>query len=236
MKIWVLIAGVNLTVVLLTAVVQIRTNAPMLHQLFTDPSVFSRPVGTTSLTWVLYPLMMLAGAIYWASFRAIREVDDNGPRVSFEEAKSLMISRLVPTGLATLAFGLVTGLGTMCCIIPGLVAMYFFYMAPYLAAEGMSVGDAFRESSERAKRHAPLVLLLVAILVIAGIGSGLVQAVAIAACDGAMGPSGMLVGSVIAWAMSSIAGYFMWLYSGAVFVTISKAEENMRPGTHLPLA
>ena len=78
----------------------------------------------------------------------------------------------------SIVYGLMVGVGLLLCVIPGLVVLAFFGMAPYFFLDrGMSMGDAFTASREAAtsRGFALPVILSIAVgaagLIACGIGA-----------------------------------------------------------------
>ncbi len=70
----------------------------------------------------------------------------------------------------SIVYGLIVGIGFALCIIPGLVALAFFGMAPYFFIDRrMSVGDALRASREAASRNYAMPVVLAIIVGVLGI-------------------------------------------------------------------
>lgn len=232
-KLWGMIATFNLGVAVLAAAIQIRTNAPMLHELIMNPEVLNQygphnPMQSNYFGFVLYPLILLGMTLYYSSFNAFRQAEENPRGFNFADARRMTFSRFVPTALTTMAFFIASALGGACCVIPGLVAMYFLYFAPYLtAAEGRTPLQAIGESVSLSKRHSLLVFLLVAIALVITVGTMAIQFFSLSTFHSMMGDTGILVGSVATWAMGSFVGYFAWLYTGSVFLTVSKSESAL---------
>lgn len=230
--VWGVVAGLSLLSTMVTAFVQVSTGAPMLHELF-DPDALMRASeaqsGSNLIALIAYPLTLLICTVYYGSMRVIGEVDRRGGGVSFGEGGSLILERFIPTGIATLLFFLATFVGSMCCVVPGLVAMFFLYLAPYIvAARGESVGSAISQSTDWAKRHWVLLLMICGIAMVGGLGFVLIQTVALALFHGALGTTGVYLGYLATWCFAAVVGYFMWLYTGSVLVTIDRAEANYR--------
>jgi hypothetical protein len=66
----------------------------------------------------------------------------------------------------SLVFGLIVGIGFVLCIIPGLVALAFFGMAPFFFIDrGMSIGEALTASREAATSRGYAMPVFLSILV-----------------------------------------------------------------------
>ncbi len=157
-------------------------------------------------------------------------------RVAFEGAEAVgslgavvqnMIGRIGPSILITLVMGIIVTVGFILCVIPGLVALFFFAFAPYLvAARGTEIVAGLQESARWARREWLLLVtaLLVAIVVSGAIACvvGLVTGAGFRAVVAV--PAGLFGG----WVFNTILGYIAFLWWGAVYVT---AESRMQVQT-----
>jgi uncharacterized membrane protein len=84
----------------------------------------------------------------------------SGERVAF--ARAFTYDRWGEWFVFSIAFGLAFGIGVVAFVIPGLVVLALFGLAPYyFVDQRMSVGDAFRASYEAARsKHLALPVLL----------------------------------------------------------------------------
>lgn len=228
-KTWAVVALAGLVMTMLSAAVQMKLGTPMLHELF-DPEVMQRYAARqqgnsfSALSLLMYPLSLLVSTLYYSSLNVVREVDMSSSSMSFADARAIITERFLPVGLAVIAMMLAASLGMMCCLVPGLVAMFLLYLAPYLVATGESVGESLSLSSQLARKHW-LVLVLVGVVgLVAGIGFLFVQSAALAFFGSSLATTGIVIGHIATWAFSSVVGYFLWLYTGSALATIADVE------------
>lgn len=232
--IWLIICVFNLGVAAVAAAIQHRSGVPPFNfEMLQDPAAMrqlSRQANNVNLLGLLnYPLTILAMAMYNSGFRPMRIIEKRGPdSLSFAELRQEMFSNFGTTALVSFVYMLLGGLGLMCCVLPGLIAMVVFLPAPYIAAAmGFGVNASLSESSHWIKRH--WLLLFVAVLVNI-LSAGFIVAVqffAAPAFMGMFGNMGILIANGAAWLLGSIVGYFGWMFSGSVYITIDLAEERI---------
>jgi uncharacterized membrane protein len=80
-----------------------------------------------------------------------------------------------PVLVAALLVGLVVGVGTILCYIPGLIAAFLLqFTILFVIHRGMGAVDAMKASSELAKNNVgPAIILLLVVAVVNGIGSAI---------------------------------------------------------------
>ncbi len=98
---------------------------------------------TSLVTWVLTPVA--TGAITYGVIQQLR-----GQSAGIGECLSRGLARLGPVLLVGLAAGFLIGLGTLACVVPGIVLMCMFYVAvPAAVMEpGIGVGGAMSRSRD----------------------------------------------------------------------------------------
>jgi uncharacterized membrane protein len=83
-----------------------------------------------------------------------------------EVGKAFQYDRWGEWFVFSIAFGLIVGVGLVLCIIPGLVALAFFGMAPYFFIDrGMSVGESLKASRQAATSRGFALPVVLSILV-----------------------------------------------------------------------
>lgn len=98
---------------------------------------------TSLITWVLTPVA--TGAITYGVIQQLR-----GQSAGVVECLARGLGRLGPVLLVGLAAGLLIGLGTLACVVPGIILMCMFYVAvPAAVMEpGIGVGGAMSRSRD----------------------------------------------------------------------------------------
>ena len=153
------------------------------------------------------------------------------------EAFEISIEHLVPVTVVATVFHITVWSSAMCLVVPGFVAFFFLYAAPFLAAtQGRGVLEALNTSVEWSRKHYVVVLLSIVLAVGTLLGLGLVDFVAFAAIDAIFGPStssvigeGTLFRTLLVWGVSAVVGYPAWLWLGALLGTIAGREGVAAP-------
>jgi hypothetical protein len=102
----------------------------------------------------------------------------------------------------SVVFGLAEGIGLVLCVIPGVLFLAFFGLAPYFFLDrGMGIGEALRASRE------------------AVVARGLAFPVLLAIVIGALGAVVFVVGAFVTQAVAALA--LAYLYRGAVGEPVS---------------
>ena len=166
----------------------------------------------------------------------VRRVALDGPGSVGDAAEIArgMLQRLGPAFMVTVVVGLIVSIGLVLCILPGLVALFFFAFAPYLVvARNRRVMDALRESAKWATREWLLLLTALVVVVVAvglwSVLAGLLAAVGFGATVG------VPVGLIGSWVINTVVGYLAFLWWGAVYVTADSRRQvrslrESRPG------
>lgn len=232
--IWLFICIFNLGMVALSAAIQYRTGAPPFNMEMLDDPIAMRRMMQQSQTinfvaLLNFPLAVLALAMYYSGFRAMRVIEKEGPNSrSFGELRAEMFSNFGTTALVSLVYVLLCGLGTACCVLPGLIAGFVFLPAPYIAATlGLGVFASLSEATHWVKRHWLLLVVAVAVSVLMSVFIVAVQFLAAPAMMSIFGKTGILITHGLSWLLGSIVGYFGWMFSGSVYITIDLAEERL---------
>jgi hypothetical protein len=232
--IWGLIAVFNLGTIGLSAAIQYRTGVVPYHfDMLQDPaaveSMARRAQSVNLLGLLIYPLTIISSALYYASFRSMRAIEDRSPtNLGFGELRAELFSGFGSAALASLLYMVVVGIGALCCILPGLVVAFIFLPAPYIASKKrFGVFDGFSEAWGWLKRHTSLFVVSGGVSVLVGIGVAALQYVAITVFVGRMGQTGILVANGAVWLLGVVVGYFAWMFIGSIFVTIDLAEERL---------
>jgi hypothetical protein len=233
--VWVLISIFNLAVVAFSATLQYKTGAVAnFSELMNDPAAmqaYMRRAQDANLLGLLnYPLIVLSAALYYSGFAAMRVIEERpSSEATFAKMRSAMFSQFGSTVLATLFYLIAAGLGSVCCVLPGLIAIFLFFPAPYLATKpsfGASAG--FSESIDWLKRHTSLFVVAFITSLLAGIGIGAMQFLAVPVAVERFGDVGVFVANGALWFIGVIIGYFVWMFIGSCFITIDLAEEQLR--------
>lgn len=233
--IWGIICLFNLGVMAVSAAIQYRTGVmPLDPEMFQDPDAlrqFSQQAQTVNFAALLnIPLTVLAVAMYASGFRPMRVIERQGAaHLSFGELRSEMFSNFGTTALVTFLYLFMVGLGAACCLLPGLIAGFLFLPAPYIAsAMGSGVFASLSESLRWVKRHWLLLAVAVSVSLLMAAFIVIAQVVAGPVFVGMFGKTGILLTSGLVWLLGVIIGYFGWMFSGAVYITIDLAEERYK--------
>lgn len=225
--VWCAISLFMLGYFLLAAGIELGTGAPYMHEIIASDSPLEVMAQRrfNPYAYLVYPVMIVMLALHYASLKVIVHFDRRGEEVDLAEARRLISERFGFTALVSFIYIVLCGLGGACCLIPGLIAAYLVVFAPYLASsKQMSVARTLITSSDWAKRHWVLVTLMIGIGIVATIGMGAVQFFAVSAFTSIFGLQGIAIGHLALWVFASVAGYFMWLYTGAIYATIERFE------------
>lgn len=135
-----------------------------------------------------------------------------------------VLSKIVAVFITTFLMGIATGVGLLCCVIPGLVIAFLLAQAPYLVAvHDRGVTDALKESFERGKKHWHLVLMFFApVIAIALIIWGFVGVGSLIA--GMIPYIGPLIVPVFEWVGALGTGVAGFLLGTTAFANIDELE------------
>ena len=189
-------------------------------------------------------ISVAAATVQLALFRPIRHVMRGGQLGSLGEVFAMAKPQLIPAFVVNLIFGVVVGLGTMCCVIPGIIAGLLFLPARYLAGgRGLDIGDALSTSIEIGKKYwllLGLCCVLFAVLIGmaaafgGGVGAGLgIFAASLAPSAGSgMGIAAIFGGTtfatgVLGWIAGTASSIILWTVEAGV---MSAIEEDYFPG------
>lgn len=230
--VWVLISVFNLGMFALTAAIQYKTGAGVFDfEMLQDPAAMNRYAETQQfslLSLLSYPLMWISGGLYFAGFRPMRviETEGRGP-VDFSQARAEMFSNFGSVMGSVFIYGLAIGFGMMCCLLPGLIAAVVLLAAPYMVAVlGSSVFGSLSSAIEWFKRHWLLLCTASAVSLLLALFISTVSFLTVPVMSGAFGDAGIFIANGCVWLLGSIVGYFSWLFTGSVLVTIDLAEDR----------
>jgi hypothetical protein len=180
------------------------------------------------------PVLILVSLVQNALFRPIQLQAFEGKEFIGSAGEALGMARevIVKVVLTSALFGVVTSVGFVFCVVPGLAALFFFCQAPYLAATTeLPPWECMRRSYELNKTYAlPVAIALAAALVVSGVMGG---------CGGGASgfvgglvaklspPVGSLVGTLGSDIFSMVGGFGTLVAFGAVFTTIQSLERGV---------
>jgi uncharacterized membrane protein len=129
-------------------------------------------VGSLSSALFLVIIMLAVYLVQAGFIRGALEVTYGRPVAIGDFFKFTDFGRIVVAALVT---GVIVGIGSALCYLPGIVAAFFLqFVLFFVIDKGMAVGDALRASFNLAKNNVgPAVLLLLVVYVIQAIGSAL---------------------------------------------------------------
>lgn len=179
---------------------------------------------------VAYPILMVTQL---SLFRPLRTRVVEGPveadsvgRV-FNEAKQ----RWVMVAVTVLLTSIVTMVGTVACIIPGLFATFLLWMANYLVAtrDDLSPIDAMKRSATLAKKYWQVLLVAFGAMFLGAICFFMVfglYRVLISVIGAYTGPVVFIGGALFTW-----AGFALWMFlafvgMAAVYITVDLEEHG----------
>ncbi len=138
-------------------------------------------------------------------------------------------TRLLPTLGVLFLMTVAIFVGTLMCIIPGIIAAFLLCMAPYLVAtrDELGVMDSLKQSVRLAQENfvailVPIILIIVVVLPI--------QFVIVALMAGSMlalGPVTMVAFVPVSWLVGFVLNYAIWIVFGATYITIETADAGV---------
>jgi hypothetical protein len=179
---------------------------------------------------VMLPLSFLLGALTLGLYRVARSLllEPSAAPHSFVPALKMASGRFIHLVAVMVVYMLLIVVGTLLCIIPGLVAAVACLGAPYLVAtQGTDLMDAFKQSVEMVKANLGAILglfgvaIVITVVVVGGIsvGSILLQSTA--------GPWLQLVTQPIVALISAALGYAFFIVGAALLVTIETRSSGI---------
>ncbi len=190
--------------------------------------------GTADPTTGVGVLMQLVGVVQVvavmtlrvALLNTLREVAFGGPG-SMDRLGAVVGDvrrRLGPAFVITVVLGIIVSIGMVLCVLPGLLALFFFAFAPYLVvSRNYEIVESLRESAKWAAREWALIL---SALVVAVIAAGAIMVVTgIISAVGLRPTMAVPVGLVGAWVLNTVVGYLAFLWWGAVYVTAESRQQ-----------
>lgn len=121
-----------------------------------------------------------------------------------------------------------TAIGSVMCVIPGILAAWALLMTPYYGSQGSSPFTAAEDSLEAAKAYIPIIAISLVAIVFAGIlsfGFGVGFA---SVMNKMLGVGGAFVSVLFNWVIQTIVLVGVWIALGAVGVTIDTAQTGER--------
>jgi hypothetical protein len=149
-------------------------------------------------------------------------------RVTVGQSFHLAISNFWHVLATTLTVGLITTVGTLFCLLPGLVAMFFFMPAPYLAAQGATTGQALTLAPAMARRNWGPLLAVILVSCAVLLPTGAAAAVGQIALTHQVGEAwGTLISQLASGILSAVASVPMWLLVIAALVYVETTERGV---------
>ena len=135
------------------------------------------------------------------------------------------LSSVVRILLTILVLGVGTGVGMMCCVIPGLVVAFFGSMAPYLMATRpeLDMVDAFKRSYVLAKRYWMIFVVTIGALMGAGLIAGCFFGAA-GTMNTMLGSFGSVLAPGFNWVGATLFQLGIFCVWGGVFITVDEKE------------
>lgn len=184
----------------------------------------------------VFVLSVAYSALYYSSISAMRVCDARDGDITLGEAAEQMTAHLFLTGLTAVVYFITTAIGTVLLIIPGLIASLMFMMAPFYAAHyGDDPLKAMGSSFSVMKRHWTLPAVVFLFAAVMGFFAALVFVLFVPAnIIAGMTAGSSMLGVLLQWGLTSVLGYFAWLYMGSMVITIDEAEESWRRDRQQP--
>lgn len=134
---------------------------------------------------------------------------------------------LFSTGAVLLSIAGVA-IGTVFCVIPGILAGWALLMAPYYGSQGSSPFTAAEDSLEAAKAYVPIIAISMIAIVFAalltfGFGVGFASVM-----QNLLGTGGAFISLLVHWFIQSIVMVGIWIVLGAVGITIDTSQTGER--------
>ena len=175
---------------------------------------------------LLYPVMLGVTVLQATLYRPASQLMFDG---SIEIASPIDLIKAnlglaLPLALTMFLLFMVTGIGMLMCILPGIVAAVLFCQAPYLVAvRGVGVIDAFKKSMERTMAHWHIVAMVIGVNLMVGIAMS-----AITGCGsfitGFMGPLAYLAQPILSWVGTTTIVIVGFIVTIAGFGTIDELD------------
>lgn len=176
---------------------------------------------------ILYPVILLVAVAQWALYRPASRLLF-GESIGIEDPIELVKSTtgiFLPVGLAMLGYSVLVGIGTVMCVIPGIVAAVLFSQAPYLVAvRDYDLVESFKSSYARALEHWHLVAMAIGSVLVLGAGAGVVFGCVGGTIVGALGPLAYMGEPVMSWLTGTIVVIGAFIVCLAAFGTIDELE------------
>lgn len=186
---------------------------------------------------LVYAIGLVISTLHYTSFAVMKHTEDVRGDLSVSEGFSRLLDRFVPTMVTSLLYFVSVGIGAIFCLVPGLLAALAFMMAPFIAANyERGPVESMKMSLDWVKRHAEVIAIMIGIGIGYGVIIGGIAMFLMIVMTGGMqtmaGGSPGYAPTLAVWFITSVTGYFMWLYVGSCFITIARAEEA-QPGSFL---
>ena len=182
---------------------------------------------------IFYPLSILVAALNFTSFRAVKMADETSGDITLMQAIDTTLSRVLPTVATLLLYGILVGVGSLFCLVPGIYASLVFLPAPFICAVyGYGPIESLKTARSWFHTHTMLFVVLIGAAILYGI---VLAAIVLLLLNSVfqvnlLSPSGTLslgyIPTTMVWLLTSSLGYFMWLYTGSVYITVGRAEEK----------
>jgi len=123
-------------------------------------------------------------------------------------------------------------IGSVFCVIPGLLAFGALALAPYYSSQGTSPITAAQDSFEAARENVQIMAICTLAIVFAGLlifGLG----IGVASLLQSLGTVGAILSTIVFWLAGGVVSFAVWIVLGAVSITIDTAQtgERLSSGT-----
>ncbi|MFB6264986.1 MAG: hypothetical protein ABEL76_15385 [Bradymonadaceae bacterium] len=218
----------------LNAVIAVAAATFVLQAIQATLNMVAQLSGMGLLSFLASPIFMVGSAVVGAAVTALfapirAAVIDGWKPADINEVFGRVSARWVRGLIANLLLGVVVAVGTLCCIVPGLVMGFFFGGVPYLAVTtSMRIGELFERSFALTKRHWQAVLFAVA-AGIAGmllfVGVGMILGFAAAAVGQGAVTTG--VSGIVSGLASGLMTIFFLVIGAGVWTAIDARESDL---------
>lgn len=224
LKAWIAMSLIGLAFGLLSAITQILIY-------FVPAAGVAAAVVITIVAFLAIPLLLLIGIVQVAMLRPLHQLifDNSQDSLGIMGAIRESLSAVPMLALVTIIIVLGFVLGGVCCVVPGLVIGFMLCQSPYLvAARGMGLSEALKESIRLNKAYWQVVLGLlgacIALAVVNAVIGGVIRFGA-----SFIYPFDQLVLSLVGWVTGLVFTVGMSVMMVSVYSLIESRETGRTP-------
>lgn len=182
------------------------------------------------LGFLLWPVTVLLAWAQWALFKPLHDrIFGNPGNLDAMGTLKSASGAMLPTILVSIMVGVMAGIGTLFCVLPGVFIGFVLLQSMYLAAaRGVSPGDALKKSFESNKANWQVVLIIVGAAIACWIVGAMVL-VPTTFISTLIHPFGNLLMGVVVWGVMQAAYFAVFLVQATVFSCIESKETGRMP-------